>query len=646
MDIRTFLMGLGLSSYEIGKLFRSYGENDTVLRLLESPAGRKELSEVIDSSSVDAAHMQLCRIWAGKQVFLHLEPLGVPAEIAYKFFLSCSEDEGTALTKLMTDPYSLIFDFGAPFPAVNAVASLAGYTNDEVRTEAAVYAALLLAEGGTEEQRFDELGDKISSIAGSTCLPFGELISIAQELLGGDDALAVDAAAKRLHYRKRILLTRKTVDGKPRIFAYRAEMAALEFGAAEIIRERLDMGKLHYGSNPYAAIDSAQAALELYLSFEQVDAVHSALTNRISVITGGPGTGKTATQKVLLEAYRMLSKGRKVMLMAPTGQAAKRMETATGYPASTIHSALGIFPGETDSRKATDLKAGLIIVDEFSMVDAQLLYMLLDHVSPDTILVVVGDVDQLPSIGAGNVLTELKKCVPVSRLTKIFRQSGDAADIAYNAARINAGATQMIESERFTFIDADDSASIQTAVCDFYKQAAETVGLENVMVLSPLRRKTRTGVNQLNRAIRKTCSDASRFITCGDLRIYEKDKVVFLKNRFGLSNGSVGFVTKISKDKAECLFGDKKLTLSGSQLSWIVPAYAETIHKSQGDEYKVVILVSDSCHTASKQMIYTAVTRAKDRIYIVGQRSAFEQACRRDGTCRYSILSTLVKEGH
>ena len=342
----------------------------------------------------------------------------------------------------------------------------------------------------------------------------------------------------------------------------------------------------------------------------------------------------------------MLSKGRKVMLMAPTGQAAKRMETATGYPASTIHSALGIFPGETDSRKATALKAGLIIVDEFSMVDAQLLYMLLDHVSPDTILVVVGDVDQLPSIGAGNVLTELKKCVPVSRLTKIFRQSGDAADIAYNAARINAGATQMIESERFTFIDADDSASIQTAVCDFYKQAAETVGLENVMVLSPLRRKTRTGVNQLNRAIRKTCSDASRFITCGDLRIYEKDKVVFLKNRFGLSNGSVGFVTKISKDKAECLFGDKKLTLSGSQLSWIVPAYAETIHKSQGDEYKVVILVSDSCHTASKQMIYTAVTRAKDRIDIVGQRSAFEQACRRDGTCRYSILSTLVKEGH
>ena len=223
---------------------------------------------------------------------MHLEPLGVPAEIAYKFFLSCSEDEGTALTKLMTDPYSLIFDFGAPFPAVDAVASLAGYTNDEVRTEAAVYAALLLAEGGTEEQRFDELGDKISSIAGSTCLPFGELISIAQELLGGDDALAVDAAAKRLHYRKRILLTRKTVDGKPRIFAYRAEMAALEFGAAEIIRERLDMGKLHYGSNPYAAIDSAQAALELYLSFEQVDAVHSALTNRISVITGGPGTGK------------------------------------------------------------------------------------------------------------------------------------------------------------------------------------------------------------------------------------------------------------------------------------------------------------------------------------------------------------------
>lgn len=641
--MKTYLHNLGFSSYEAGRLTDVYGESTALLKMLDSPEGRKELSNLVEASSVESAHRQRCRIRTAKKLFALLEPFGVPAENIYRFFLAHGEGEAGCINAISTNPYSLVFEVAAPFPSVDEAAKSLGAADAQRRLQAAVYSALLLAEHGTEEADTDNISKAVSKIAGSTCLPMSKLTQLAGMLLGDDTpAEEIENAAKRLHSEKTILLTKKTLDGARTLVALRPKMAKCEFGAADILKELLASGEVSYSKNPYDAIDDAQVSLGLYLSFEQVNAVHQALTHRISVITGGPGTGKTQTTKVLLEAYRRLSRGNSVLLMAPTGQAAKRMEAATGCPASTIHSALGIYPGETDSRKANDLSESFIVVDEASMVDEALFSMLLDHIG-DAILVVIGDVDQLPSIGAGNVLAELIECVPVTRLTKIFRQDGDAADIAYNAARIKAGSSKMIESDRFSFVEVDGSQEIQKAVCDIYATEVADVGIENVAVLTPLRRKTRTGVNQLNKVLRKTCSDENRYVTYGDMRIYLNDKVVFLKNRCGLNNGTKGFVTKVGRDSAECSFGDKKITLSGSQLAWIVPAYAETIHKSQGDEFEVVIIVSDRQHSPTKAMLYTAITRSKGKLICVGSREAFMAGCRRDPQKRYSLLSSLVK---
>ena len=636
-NLNTFLTGLGLSSRETKLLISIFG-NET-LSLMETPEGRTRLAAFVDRSSIDNAHLQFTRIWNGTQIYSSLEPYGVPAELIYRFFLSCGEDEETALELIESNPYRLVTDFGAPFPAVKEAAKLFHFSDTEKQIEAAVYSALLMAEHGTEDRT-----SVLADIAGSTCLPLGELIQLTESMLEEVSAEKIFDAVKRLHFRKNILLTKKVLDGEPCLIACRAETARLEFEAADIISKKLALGEIGYNANIYSVIDTAQAALGLYLSDEQASAVYRSLTNRLSVITGGPGTGKTQTEKVLIKAFTKLSGG-KVQLVAPTGQAAKRMEDATGYQASTIHSALGILPGEKDPSKADAINADLIIIDESSMLDSQMLYMLLNKIRPEANIVFIGDVDQLPSIAAGNILSELISCVPVSRLTKIFRQSGDAADIAYNAARIKVGSAKMIESSCFSFIEATGSAAIQKAVCDVFAKETAEVGLENVVVLSPLRRKTKTGVNQLNKVLRKTCSDENRYVSFGDMRIYQGDKVLFLKNRFGLSNGSCGFVKSVGADSAECDFSGKKITLSGSQLAWIVPAYAETIHKSQGEEYKVVILVADSCHTATKQMTYTACTRARDKLYVVGEKEAFMTACQRVPKGRYSLLGTLVKEG-
>lgn len=646
--MNTFLRGLGFSIYEAKRLSETYG--NMALDMLGTVEGRSEMSKLIEKDSVVAAHMEFTRICSGKNVYRSLEPFGVPAEVIYGFFCACggdsilnSEAEDTALKALREDPFILVSDYNAPFSAVYEAANVSGWTIDRARmTEAAVLSTLSLAEGGSEELGHDDFSLQIGELAGSTCLPLGTLISLSEKLLG--DEISTDdilSAIRHLHFRKKILLTQKA----GATFAFRESTGLIEFEAATLIKERVRLSEtspVRLKGNPFEAIDKAQAALGLYLSYEQADAVIMALKNRISVITGGPGTGKTQTEKILLEAYRRLSGGAPVTLVAPTGQAAKRMTASTGYPASTIHLALGIMPGEKDPRKARDLPKGLLVIDEASMLDNELLRMLLVKTPKDATIIFIGDADQLPSIGAGNVLEELTKCVPVATLTKIFRQGGDAADIAYNAARIKTGTTQMIEGERFTFIEEKGSAKIQETICDIYKKESDKGSADDVIVLSPLRRNTLTGVNKLNTALRNAVSDETRFVEYNDTRLYLKDKIVFLRNRSGLVNGDTGVIEDIIGDSVVCRFGEIKLILSGSELSWITPAFAETIHKSQGDEYPVVILVADESHPMSKALVYTAVTRAKAKVIVVGSKAAFERAVENVAAGRCSCLSRIV----
>lgn len=648
--MRTILKGLGFSNFESAKLEKEYGE--ATLRLLDSEEGRKELVQSVDSASVEKASIEYCRIYKAEKLFGLLEPCKFSKEIIFDLFKQHGENEEESLDAVKADPYGTVYTIDAPFAAAEKLAKELGVKTDrEDRYKAAVYSVLGMAEKGADDADESNIGKFIAERAGSMCLPFSDAITAAVILLGKNtNADEVTKAAHALHRQKAILLTKKQHDGKSVLFAYRARSAGIEFFIAKKLKERLQLAAdspIQYRKNPFEAIDAAQARLGLRLSYEQSNAVYSALTNRISVITGGPGTGKTATQKVMLEAYKELSRNKPVLLMAPTGAAAKRMSQATGYPASTVHSALGINPAEKDLKAGKDLNPGLIILDETSMVDAPLFSMLLRHTDENTILVIVGDVDQLPSIGEGAILREVIGCVPTTRLTKVFRQ-GDDSDIAHNAARIKVGTTKMIEGEKFFFIEASNSDEIQAKVCEEYKRQVELVGADNVVVLTPYRRSTPTGVNALNNALRDSIGKASKhYVKYDKIKIYEGDKIIYLRNKYGLVNGEVGFVEEIKGDKVRCKFEDKELLLSGTELSSIVPAYSQTVHKSQGAEYPVVILVADPAHERlnSKKLVYTAVTRAKDKLICVGaKKEAFEKAIERESLERFSNLASITTE--
>ena len=646
--MKTLLKSLGFSRFEAEKVYGMYGGSS--LELLKSESGRAKLTKIVEESSVEAAHLNLCRTVSARKLFRLFEEDGIPKSAAYKFFLLHGENEEECLDAVQADPYSLVYSVEAAFPAVDRLAGTIGFSDEaDDRTKAAVYSAITLAEKGLEEPSGSEIDDYLSKVSGSLCLPKEDLIQLTRLLLAEDlttDEQIFDAAI-RLHREKKALITSKTEAGKRNTYVYTKKTADVEFFTANEISRRLDLNKedpLRYDKNPFEVIDTAQAVLNARLSYEQVNAVYTALTSRFCVITGGPGTGKTATQKVLLESFRRLSHNAPVLLMAPTGQAANRMTEATGYPASTIHSALRIKPGEDNPNAGRDLNPGLIIVDESSMVDASLFNMLIRHISDRTILVIVGDIDQLPSIGAGAVLREMIKCVPTARLTKVFRQ-GDDSDIAFNAARIRTGTKQMITGEKFWFVEASGSDNIQKAVCEQYKKLSEQYGPENVIVLTPFRRSTPTGVNELNVALRNVArKEDGKYVEYDSNRIYEGDKILFLRNRKGLVNGDVGYVESIKGDSCKCIFGEKSIILSGTELNWIIPAYSQTIHKSQGAEYQNVILVSDPAHSKmnDKSLIYTAITRSKARCVVVGEQETFEKAVERTSNTRFSNLGLLT----
>ena len=322
------------------------------------------------------------------------------------------------------------------------------------------------------------------------------------------------------------------------------------------------------------------------------------------------------------------------------------MSESTGYPATTIHKALQITPG-SNKEITTEIDEGLIIIDESSMVDAELFCKLLNNVGEYSQIVIVGDIHQLPSIGVGSVLRELinAKSVPTTCLTKVFRQASDSP-IAYNAARIKKGTTELIENDKFSFVVSENLAE---EIGKTYKEAVEKNGIDNVVCLSAYRRSTDTGVNALNvllRDIVRPDLENVKKTTIKNITFYEGDKIVFGKNKNDLVNGDIGKILKInSRKNILCKFGDKEVNLKGLDVEAIDLAYAQTIHKSQGSEYQDVILVVDKRHSKLlfRELVYTGVTRAKDRcICLCDAKEIFNKSIDKKAEKRNSLLSVLI----
>ena len=444
----------------------------------------------------------------------------------------------------------------------------------------------------------------------------------------------------------RLLHTGKLVDYDGNV--YRTQTAKAEIHLTDaIIRQSISSHGGQY-ADLEAELDGEEAILKLRLAPEQRDAVKMALTSGLSIVTGGPGTGKTLIQRAILDIYRKNHPNAEICCCAPTGRAARRMAQSTGYPASTVHKAPGLIARDDGSYgQPTDLEADLILVDEVSMLDVYLAGRLFDALKYGAQLVLIGDADQLPSVGPGAVLSEMiaSGCIPVVRLDKVFRQNAGSR-IATNAKLIRHGTLGLEYGEDFQFIDSPEIAESADIIARLYLEEIGRCGVDHVALLSPYRQKTETGVNALNQVLREKVNPAAEGkaeTPDGVKKFRVGDKVMQIKNHEDVSNGDIGYVKQIRCHGDECLvyvdFGEgriKEYDPAAGDLDMLDLGYASTVHKSQGSEYSTVIINLQCSHhiMLTRPLVYTAITRGKHKVIIVGERKALCIAIKRTDTER------------
>ncbi len=377
----------------------------------------------------------------------------------------------------------------------------------------------------------------------------------------------------------------------------------------------------------------------------QRKAIEMALAYRISIITGGPGTGKTTILKGILHLAQKMDES--VFLAAPTGRAAKRMSDLCGMPARTIHRMLEMDPATKKFNRNAEnkLPCDLLIIDEFSMVDTWLAAALFEAIPARTRIVLVGDSDQLPSVGPGNVLNDLIRCprIPTTRLQHIFRQAG-GNDIADKAAKINAGIVPSpIEGPNFHFIPFEDPEEAKNILRELLttgvRAKLDIDQKTDLQILTPMR-KGPLGIFELNSFLQELQNPGKARHRIMGAPWSDGDKVMQIKNNYdkNVFNGDVGIIFKVHKDdeKVTVFYDDKTVEYEGDELEQLTLAYASTIHKSQGSEYPAVIVILDSSHymMLQRNLIYTAITRAKGHVWVLSAPGAFSTAVRNNRSIR------------
>lgn len=402
---------------------------------------------------------------------------------------------------------------------------------------------------------------------------------------------------------------------------------------------------------------AAQKSLGVLLSPTQSSGVAMALSHNISILTGGPGTGKTTTLRVVLEAYRQTGGG-DVLLTAPTGRAGRRMADSCGEDAGTLHSALGLMGDDNYNEtfvSGEPLNADFVIVDETSMVDNYVGSELFARLKAGARILLVGDADQLPPVGPGCVFKDLIACglIPITRLDTIYRQAGGSR-IALNAHEIKTGSTKLLYGSDFEFVPAKDGEAAAKEIYDIYRREAAAKGIENVQILSPYRKSGSASVNTMNPVVREIANPQSSMrpqVQHGARVFRTGDKVLQIRNKDEISNGDVGFITDAREDEDKGCFatvafsGGRTVEYGEDHLDLLDLAYAMSVHKSQGSEYATVIIpvLYDFFVMLKRDIYYTAITRAKQRVILVGQKQALFKAIHTLSDQRRTRLSARIK---
>lgn len=413
-----------------------------------------------------------------------------------------------------------------------------------------------------------------------------------------------------------------------------------ELGVSQRMRHIMQSGTVLRDDDIAACLAKGETDAGVVYDDVQKDAIKKALVSKVMVLTGGPGTGKTTTTRGIISAFAAL--GRSMLLAAPTGRAAKRLSETTGMEAKTIHRLLGFNPqGGYKNDVENPLDTDVLIVDEVSMIDLILMYNLLKAVPDSTTVILVGDADQLPSVGAGNVLRDIieSDVVPVVRLTRIYRQA-QTSKIIMNAHRINKGEFPNLNGGKasdFFFVEEDDTEKIPGIISNLCaKRLPKYYGvnpIQGIQVLSPMQRGE-TGAANLNMLLQGILNPQTKHLRRGGIEYRLGDKVMQIKNNYDkeVFNGDIGMVSAVDFEERELtvMFDGRPITYDISELDELILAYATTIHKAQGSEYPIVVLPFTMQHyiMLQRNLLYTAITRAKKVLVLVGTKKAIGYAVR------------------
>ncbi len=590
--------------------------------------GRKRI-EMIKKAWVDQKEI--------RQVMLFLQSHGVSSAYATKIFKTYGNE---SIELVQENPYRLATDiFGIGFLTADRIAEKLGFAKDsELRAEAGILYVL------------HQLADE-----GHVYYPFQPLVNKCQEILEVDQEI-LSKALTSLNVEKKIVIDdlQEKESKADYLAVYLAKFHLSETNIAARLKALVNAPKSIRSIDPDKALRWVQKQLDMTLASKQIDTVRRAVTDKVLVITGGPGTGKTTIVNAILKIF--VKSGVKVLLAAPTGRAAKRMSEATGYEAKTIHRLLeySIQKGGFQKNDQTPLRCDLLIVDEASMIDTILMHHLLKAVSPNATLILVGDVNQLPSVGAGAVLQDIiaSQAVPVMELNEIFRQARESL-IIVNAHKINQGLMPTLSPsghklEDFYFIEQEEPEKVLGIILELVKERIPNRfgfdPIDDIQVLTPMHKGV-VGAGNLNTELQQALNPVPDSLIRGGKNFRLQDKVMQIQNNYEkeVFNGDLGRIVRVDQESQEVTidFDSRRVPYDYSDLDEVVLAYAISIHKSQGSEYPAVVIPILTQHYVllQRNLIYTAVTRGRKLVVLVGTRTALAMGIRNDKTKkRYTFL--------
>lgn len=646
----------GIGTALAARIVRKF-KQDTFRIIEEEPERLSEVKGISEKMAREIA-IQLNDKKDMRDAMLFLQQFGITQSLAVKIY----NEYGARMYQVVKEnPYQLAEDIhGVGFKLADEIASRVGIgANSDYRMKAGILYVLMQA-----------------SMAGHVYLPEEKLIAKTTEILGVDIS-EMEHFITDLAMEKKIVI--RTVDGEKQI--YSASLFYLELNTAKMLCDL----NIKYDIT-HTQIEQRLATVERQFQIELDDmqrtAVFEAVKNGVLILTGGPGTGKTTTINAIIRFFE--AEGMDLLLAAPTGRAAKRMTETTGYEAKTIHRLLEIskMSGELEGRQIFErnegnpLEADVIIIDEMSMVDITLIHALLRAITVGTRLILVGDVNQLPSVGPGNVLKDIINSheFNVVKLTKIFRQAKES-DIIVNAHKINAGERIIMDnkSKDFFMLKRDEINSIIGVIISLVRdKMPKYVNAKpyDIQVLTPMR-KGELGVEKLNGILQQYLnppSEEKREKEYHGTIFREGDKVMQIKNNYqltweskskygitvesgtGIYNGDTGIIKEINlfSELVTVEFDEGRMVeYTFSQLEELELAYAITIHKSQGSEYPAVVmpLLTGPKMLFNRNLLYTAVTRAKSCVTIVGSADTVQMMIDNESEQkRYSGLCRRIKE--